>query len=240
MMEDLLYCKDLFDQIEFVINPDGSISKPSKPDKVEVKDWEKLKRKTLGTITQWVDISIFNHVSQESDPYELWKKLKGLYERKIAHNKASLIKRLVNLKLKSGKSVSEHLNDFQDIINKLTTVKVVLDDELQALFLLSSLPDSWETLVVTIGNSAPDDVLSLDVIKDSMFNEEIRRKEMGVDNSHALVVENRGRGKSKGPKGRDDSRSRSKFSDGRNVTTCHYCKKPSHIKKYCFRLKKEQ
>ena len=239
-MEDLLYCKDLFDLIEFVTNPDGSISIPSKPDKMEVKDWENLKRKTLGTIRQWVDISIFNYVSQESDPYELWKKLEGLYERKTAHKKASLIKRLANLKLKSGKSVSEHLNDFQDIINKLTTVKVVLDDELQALFLLSSLPDSWETLVVTIGNSAPDDVLSLDVIKDSMFNEEIRRKEMGVDNSHALVVENRGRGKSKGPKGRDDSRSRSKFSDGRNVTTCHYCKKPSHIKKYCFRLKKEQ
>ena len=169
-MEDLLYCKDLFDPIEFVTSPDGSISKPSKLDKMEVKDWEKLKRKTLGTIRKWVDISIFNHVSQESDPYELWK-LEGLCERKAAHDKASLMKRLVNLKLKSGKSVSEHLNDFQDIINKLTTMKVVLDDELQALFLLSSLPDSWETLVVTISNFAPDGVLSLDVIKDSMFNE---------------------------------------------------------------------
>lgn len=239
-MEDLLFCKDLYDPIETVTNSDGSVTKPSKPDKMDEKDWVKLKRKTLGTIRQWVDISIFNHVSQESDPYDLWKKLEGLYERKTAHNKASLIKRLVNLKLKSGKSVSKHLSDFQDIINKLTTMKVVLDDELQALFLLSSLPDSWETLVVTISNSAPDGVLSLDVIKDSMFNEEIRRKEMGVDNSQALVVENRGRGKSRGPKGRDNSRSRSKSSDGRNVITCNYCKKPGHIKKYCFRLKREQ
>ena len=62
----------------------------------------------------------------------------------------------------------------------------------------------------------------------------IRRKEMGVDNSHALVVENRGRGKSKGPKGCDNSRSSFKFSDARNVTTCHYYKKPGHIKNIVF------
>ena len=155
-MEDMLFCKDLYDPLETVTNSDCSVIKPSNPNKMDEKDWVKLKRKTLGTIRQWVDISIFNHVSQESDPYDLWKKLEGLYERKTAHNKASLIKRLGNLKLKGGKSVSEHLSDFQDIINKLTTMKVVLDDELQALFLLSSLPDSWETLVVTISNSAPD------------------------------------------------------------------------------------
>lgn len=238
-MEDLLYCKDLFDPLEVTKNADGTKSLPSKPEKMEDREWEKLKKRTLGTIRQWVDISIFNHVSQESDPYELWKKLEGLYERKSAHNKASLIKKLVNLKLKSGKSVSEHLSDFQDIINKLTTMKIILDDELQALFLLSSLPDSWETLVVTISNSAPDGVLSLDMIKDRMFNEETRRKEMGVDNSHALVVENRGRSKSRGPKTHGKSKTRSKSKDGKETRTCYYCNKPGHIKKYCFRWKKD-
>lgn len=241
MMEDLLYCRDLYDPIAVTIT-EGSISssKPTKPEKMSDGDWVKLQRKTLGTIRQWVDISIFNHVSQESDPYVPWKKLEGLYERKTAHNKASLIKKLVNLKLRTGKSVSEHLNDFQDIINKLTTMKIVLDPELQALFLLSSLPDSWETLVVTISNSAPDGVLSVDVIKESMFNEEIRRKEMGVDNSHALVVEKRGRSKSRGPKGRGASRRRSKSRDETETKTCHYCNKPGHIQKYCYRRKREQ
>ncbi|VFQ74376.1 unnamed protein product [Cuscuta campestris] len=126
----------------------------------------------------------------------MWRKLEGLYERKIAHNKASLIKRLVSLKLKPGKSFFEYHSDFQDIINKLTVMKIVFDDELQALFILISLPHSWETLVVSISNSALDGVLSLDVTKESMFNEELRTKEMGVDISQALVVENRGRRKS--------------------------------------------
>ncbi|VFQ84242.1 unnamed protein product [Cuscuta campestris] len=185
MMEDLLYCKDLFDPID--VDKTKKDDMPTKPEKMTDKEWEKLKRKTLGTIRQWIDISIFNHVSQETEPLELWRKLEGLYERKTAHNKASLIKRLVSLKLKPGKSVSEHLSDFQDIINKLTVMKIVFDDELQALFLLSSLPDSWETLVVSISNSAPDGVLSLDVIKESMFNEELRRKEMG-ENKEDVVA----------------------------------------------------
>ncbi|CAH9071013.1 unnamed protein product [Cuscuta europaea] len=114
------------------------------------------------------------------------------------------------------------------------------DMQFWALFLLSSLPDSWETLVVSISNSALDGVLSLDVIQESMFHEQIIRKVMGVDNTHVLVVEIRGRSKKRGPKYHNNSRSGSKSSDGKNLTTCNHCKKPDHIKKYCFHLKGEQ
>nr|AAW22872.1 hypothetical protein [Solanum lycopersicum] len=106
-------------------------------------------------------------------------------------------------------------------------------------FLLSSLPDSWETLVVSISNSAPDGTISLDVIKESMFNEELRRKEMRVDISQALVVENRGRSKSRGPKGRGKSKYRSKSKDGRDPTICHYCSKQGHIQNVCYKLKRD-
>ena len=54
------------------------------------------------------------------------------------------------------------------------SMKLIIDDELQALLLLSSLPDSWETLVVSLSNSAPNGVLQLAIVKDSLFNEETR------------------------------------------------------------------
>ena len=66
---------------------------------MDEKDWVKLKAKTLGTIRKWIDISIFNHVSKETNPYDLWKTLEGLYERKTAYNKAFLFERLVNFEL---------------------------------------------------------------------------------------------------------------------------------------------
>ncbi|KAI5334982.1 hypothetical protein L3X38_025115 [Prunus dulcis] len=73
-------------------------------------------------------------------------------------------------------------------------MKMVLDDELQALVLLRSLVDSWDTLVVSFSNSAPQGVLILDIVKDNMFNEEVRRKEQGVvAESEAFISEYRGR-----------------------------------------------
>ena len=58
-------------------------------------------------------------------------------------------------------------------------MKINLDDEVQALLLLSSLPDSWNMLVVSLSNSALDGKLTPEMVKNSMLNEEARRKEKG-------------------------------------------------------------
>ena len=76
MMEDVLYCKDLHDLIE------GDSAKPSK---MSDKDQEKLNRKTIGCIRQCIDVSVFHHVSQETNAETLWEKLKGLYERNLVN-----------------------------------------------------------------------------------------------------------------------------------------------------------
>ena len=68
--------------------------------------------------------------------------LECLDQRKIAQNEDFLIKRLVNLKLREGCIVAKHLSDFQDIVNSWFTLVLALGEELQALFLLSSLADS--------------------------------------------------------------------------------------------------
>ena len=101
-----------------------------------------------------------------------------------------MIRRLVNLKYKDGDSVTEHLSNFQGLLNELFTMKLELDDEVQALLLLSSLPDSWKTLVVSLSNSTPNGVITINMVKDNMFNEETRRKELGISsNIETLVIE---------------------------------------------------
>ena len=47
----------------------------------------------------------------------------------------------------------------------MTIIKIVFYNELLVAFLLSSLLDSWRTLVLSISNCALESVLSLDVIK---------------------------------------------------------------------------
>ncbi|KAA8550265.1 hypothetical protein F0562_001949 [Nyssa sinensis] len=101
---------------------------------------------------------------------------------------------------------------------------MVIEDELQALLLLSSLLNSWETLVVSVSNSAPDGKLSMGQVSSSLFNEETRRKLVGTDNAQALVSENRGRSKNRGQKGRGKSKGRSQ-SRGKSTERgkCYHC-----------------
>ena len=61
-MEDILYCKELFESIEcrsykLVIATED--------------EWKKLNRKIIGKIRQWVDQSVFHHVANEVDAYSL-------------------------------------------------------------------------------------------------------------------------------------------------------------------------
>ena len=69
----------------------------------------------------------------------------------------------------------------------MVTMKLIIDDEFQDLLLLSFLPDSWDTLVVSLSNFAPNGIQQLTMVKGSLFNEETRRKGMGKDNVLGLV-----------------------------------------------------
>lgn len=227
-MEDYLYCKDLHDPIDSL-----------KPAGMADSTWEKLQRKTLGTIRQWVDISLYNHVKNETDPRVLWKKLEDMYEVTNAQSKVFMMRKLMNLKLNEGRSVAEHLNDFEGLIAQLTTTGLVLDDETQACLLLGSLPDSWDTLVVSLTNSAPKGTVTMSMVKNRLFNEELRRRDAASTSTgnQALVTENRGRSKSRGPKGYNKSNDRSKSREKRK---CYHCGKIGHLKRNCRLLNGKQ
>ena len=62
-------------------------------------------------------------------------------------------------------------------------MKMILDEELQVLLLLSTLLDSSETLAMSLNNSTSKGVLSLNVMKFTMFNKETNRKDAGIYNA---------------------------------------------------------
>ena len=119
-----------------------------------------------------------------------------------------------NLKYKDGNSVAKHLSNFQGLLNELSTMKLELDDEVQTLLLLSSLPDSWETLVVFLSNSTQNGVITINMVKNNMFNDKARRKELGISyNIESLIIKRQMRSKSRKPSSdynHDKSRGKSK------------------------------
>ncbi|RDX68495.1 hypothetical protein CR513_52512, partial [Mucuna pruriens] len=116
----------------------------------------------------------------------------------------------------------------------MSRMGIKFEDEIFGLLLLNSLPESWETFKVSIINSTPNGVVSLQIVKGSVLNEEMRRKAQGSSSqSQILVIENRGRSQKK-----ERERSRSKSKSLYKNVEYHYCHKIGHIQKHCFLWKK--
>ena len=138
---------------------------------------------------RWLDPTLHEQIYDEMKTIVVWKKLESLFARKTSGNKTTLIRRLINLKYKDENNMVEHISSFKGIVNKLVAMKMNIDNEMQASLLLSSLLNSWETLVVTVSNSTPNGILTMESVKDSLLNEEARRKEKGESSSRELVLE---------------------------------------------------
>jgi hypothetical protein len=80
--------------------------------------------------------------------------LSGMYEKPSTNNKVHLMKKLFNLKMVEGASVAQHLNEFNTITNQLSSMEIDFDDEIRALIVLASLPNSWEAMTVVVSSSA--------------------------------------------------------------------------------------
>ena len=124
-----LYQKDLF-------LPLGRIENKSMTMKDE--EWEALDRKALGTIRLCLETSMDFNISKEKTMKDLMDALDKLYEKHSASNKVFLMKILFNMKMLEGGSIVDHLNEFNTVINQLSSVKVDFDDEFRALLILCS------------------------------------------------------------------------------------------------------
>jgi hypothetical protein len=232
-MEDYLYQKDLF-------LPLSGVAKKSAAMKDE--EWEILDRKALGTIRLSLAASVAFNISKEKTTKGLMDALAKLYEKPSASNKVFLMKRLFNMKMSEGGSIADHLNEFNTVTNQLSSVKVDFDDEVRALLILCSLPESWNGLVMAISNYVSgSNTLKFDDVVGVILSEEMRRKSTGETSGNALNMENRGRQKDRG-KGlgnRGNSRKgRSKSRLGK--IECWNCGKKGHLKKDCRAPKKQR
>eukprot|EP00253_Pinus_taeda_P002521 PITA_02521 len=222
-MEDLLVDKDQW----IAVDPG------TKPTGVTDEEWKKLDRKAKSTIRLCVSDSVLLNVSGEATAKALWDKLGTLYQSKSLVNKLFLRKKLYNLRMKDGDSVTEHLNAFNTVVSQLLSVDIKISDEDKCISLLCSLPDSWDSLVIAIGSNAT--ALQFDEIVSALLTEEMRRKNMDNQNGDALSVRGRSqnRNKNKSSSGRSKSRGRSKSPGKPTKVVCWKCGKEGHFRREC-------
>ncbi|VFR03088.1 unnamed protein product [Cuscuta campestris] len=150
-------------------------------------DWASLDRKAMPVIRLSLTKNVAFNILKEKTSKGIMDALSNMYEKPSAANKVFLIRELVNTKMKEGTSVTEHINKLNSILARLLSVGIKFDDEVQALLLLSSLPDSWSGTVTAVTGSVGPDGFTFDQIRDLVLGEDVRRKSSGESSGSGSV-----------------------------------------------------
>nr|KYP53220.1 Retrovirus-related Pol polyprotein from transposon TNT 1-94 [Cajanus cajan] len=161
-IEDYLYQKKLYQPLS-----------KNKPETISQEDWELLDWQGLGVVKLTLAKNVAYNIVNEKMTYGLIKALSNIYEKPSTSNKVFLIRQLVNTKMGEGASVTDHVNEFNSLLLRLVSVDIKFDDEVQALLLLSSLPDSWSGTVTAVSSTSGTTKLDFEGIRDLILGEDI-------------------------------------------------------------------
>nr|CAN62498.1 hypothetical protein VITISV_000081 [Vitis vinifera] len=125
----------------------------TKPESMKAEECALLDRQVLGVIRLTLSRSVAHNVVKENTTVDLMKALSCMYEKSSANNKVHLMNKLFNLNMVENASVAQHLNEFNTITNQLSSIEIDFDDEIRALIVLASLPNSWEAMRMVVLDS---------------------------------------------------------------------------------------
>jgi hypothetical protein len=177
------------------------------------------RNRALATIVLAVDPALLYLIGDPEDPVAVWKKLQDQFQKKTWANKLALRRRLHALQLKEGESVQDHIKAMTELFNEMAIVGDAIDEGDRVVYLLASLPDSFNTLVTAL--EVNEDVPKMEVVTERLLHTERKQKEkasVDLSGEKAMALKFKGRG-----------------------PRCHYCRKIGHIQKNCsLRIKDER
>ncbi|GJW68955.1 hypothetical protein Tco_0123379 [Tanacetum coccineum] len=125
-------------------------------------------------------------VNKEDSAARVWLKLETLYIKKSLANKLYLKKKLFTFYMHLGKKLFEHIDVFNKLIGDLANIDVDIDDEDQALMLLTSLPSSYDNFVETLLYGRES--LTLEDVLSSLNSQELKKRTDAKDDGDGLYV----------------------------------------------------
>ena len=187
---------------------------------------------------------VLREVSKETTAYGIWTKLEGLYMTKSLANRLYMKQRLFSYKFLEDRPFAEQIDDFSKNLDDLENVDGQMKNEDKAILLLNELPKSYQHLkdAMLFGRNA-DAGITYEEVQCALRSKELERSSNAPADgaNQALNVKQFKGKKKKGQNGfKNPQQSKHFDASGKETRSCHYCKKPDHLKKDCFSWKKKQ
>ena len=148
------------------------------------KKFKSRRNKALSMIVLSTKSELHYLIGREpEDPVAVWKLLANHFERKSWGNCCELWKRLMSMprmkEIRDGGSIDKHLKSMQETFDSLAVLEDPVSEKKQVMFILASLPESFQTMVTALAAST-EDVSSLADVKEKLQSEKlIRQKQAG-------------------------------------------------------------
>lgn len=157
-------------------------------ERLQTAEWKRGNSKALATIALGCEKSQFALIRACILARDAWVKLHKHHEQRTILSKVTLIKRICSKRLEEGGNMEAHLQEFDDIFQRCDDGEMVFADLFKVVFVLASLPESYETLVVAL-ESRRESELTLSFIKQKLIDEFERQKaKANVDGDDQLML----------------------------------------------------
>ena len=182
---------------------------------------------------------VLRKVMKETTALGVWKALERDYQTKTLPNRIYMKQRFASFKMDDHKSIEENLDIFLKLVSDLASLNINISDEDQAIQVLSSLPQQFDSLVDTLKYGTAKETLTMNDVTNSAYSKEVELKEKGLLNKSRSDVEglyveySRGRSDKKGYKGKSRGRSKSRQRFDKSKTSCFICGEEGHWKREC-------
>ena len=181
---------------------------------------------------------VLREVAKETTAAGILEKLEGLYLTKSLANRLLMKQRLYSYKFQEDKGILEQLEDFGKVVDDLENIDVTIGDEDKAILLLNALPKSYDHLRDAIMYGREGTITLLEVQSALRAKEQQKGNAKGQEPiSESLTIK---KFKSKKSFKKDHEGPKGTSKDSKETRSCHWCKKPGHLKRDCYAWKRKQ
>ncbi|GKA98588.1 zinc finger, CCHC-type containing protein [Tanacetum coccineum] len=200
------------------------------PADMEAGEKAALMKKAYNILILCLGDQVLREVTKETTVAGIWTKLTSLYMTKSLANRLYLKKKLYTYYMSPGTKLGDHIDEFNKLILDLANIDIEIEDEDQALMLLTSLPSSYENFVETLLYGRES--LTMEDVLATLNSRELKKRTEGTkeDNGDGLYV--RGRSDHSG-KAHSGGSSRFKSRGGTGKLKCFICHSEGHLKRDC-------
>ena len=130
----------------------------------------------------------------------------------VGTNELQLRRKLFSLKLKEGESVHQHIKTMTEAFEALAVIGDAVTEEDQVVYLLASLPPSYDIMLVTALEAQSENVPKWELVTERLRHEEQKQKEKTpADSGRKVFVAKQQK--------RGDQKSNSHVTFARNLDT---------------------